>query len=79
MHGMVPNDPQSTVSNYEYAVIYAPRKNRTRFPATCVEIKECFEQAIADREPDEKKYAARVHGPSKSSEGQSIFYLVDWL
>ena len=79
MRGMVPNDPQCDVSNHEYAVVYAPRKKRSRFPASCVEIKESFEQAIADRKPDEKRYAARVHGPSKSSEGQYIFYLVNWL
>jgi len=38
MRGMVPNDPQAHVSDYQYAVVYAPRKKRPRFPSTCVEI-----------------------------------------
>ncbi len=76
---MVPNDPQTSVSNVEFAVIYAPRKKRTRFPANCVEIKADATQAYADETPDKKRYAARVHGPSKSSEGQFIYYLLDWL
>ncbi len=79
MRGMVPNDPQTSVSNAEYAVVYAPRKKRTRFPASCVQVKEDAKQAYADETPDTKHYAARVHGPSKSSEGQYIYYLLDWL
>ncbi len=79
MRGMVPNDPQTSVSNVEFAVIYAPRKKRTRFPASCVVIKTDAAQAYADESPDKKHYAARVHGPSKSSEGQYIYYLLDWL
>lgn len=79
MRGMVPPDPQCNVSSFAFAVIYAPRKKRTRFPANCVEIKENMEKALADEEPAKKRYAARVHGPSKSSEGQYIYYLLDWL
>lgn len=79
MRGMVPPDPQTSVSGETWAVVYAPRKKRTRFPANCVAIKESMEQAAADEEPDKKRYAARVHGPSKSSEGQYIYYLLDWL
>jgi hypothetical protein len=76
---MVPNDPQTSVSNAEYAVVYAPRKKRTRFPVTCVEIKDSFEQAITEQDKEKKRYAARLHGPSKSSEGQYIYYLLNWL
>ncbi len=79
MRGMVPPDPQTSVSNEEYAVVYAPRKKRTRFPANCVDIKKDMAQAVADEEPDKKRYAARIHGPSKSSEGQYIYYLLEWL
>ncbi len=79
MRGMVPPDPQTSVSNEEYAVVYAPRKKRTRFPANCVTVKDSMEQAVADEEPSKKRYAARVHGPSKSSEGQYIYYLLNWL
>jgi hypothetical protein len=79
MRGMVPNDPQTQVSNYHYAVVYAPRKKRSRFPAACVERQETFEGAITAADPDKKYYAAKVHGPSKSSEGQFIYYLIEWL
>jgi len=76
---MVPNDPQTQVSDYHYAVIYAPRKKRSRFPATCVALQETFEEAVTTAEPNNKRYAAKVHGPSKSSEGQFIYYLMEWL
>lgn len=79
MRGMVPPDPQTDVSSVEFAVVYAPRKKRTRFPANCVEIKGTMEEAVAEEQPDKKRYAAKVHGPSKSSEGQFIYYLLDWL
>lgn len=79
MRGLVPPDPETQVSNMEYAVVYVPRKNRKRFAAGCVEVKECAADAIEDADPDNKRYAARVSGPSKSSEGQSIYYLLEWL
>jgi hypothetical protein len=38
------------------------------------------EQAARDGADSGKKlYAAKVMGPSKSSEGQSIYYLAEWL
>lgn len=79
MRGIVPPDPDTNVSNMEYAVVYVPRRSRNRFPAGCVEIKACAADAIEDADPDNKRYAARVSGPSKSSEGQFIFYLLEWL
>jgi hypothetical protein len=44
-----------------------------------VEIKSCAADAIDDADPENKRYAARVSGPSKSSEGQMIYYLLEWL
>lgn len=79
MRGMVPPDPESGASNLEYAVVYVPRRSRNRFAASCVEIKACAAEALDAANPDEKRYAARVSGPSKSSEGQFIYYLVEWL
>ncbi|NNC68348.1 MAG: hypothetical protein HKN83_09975 [Gammaproteobacteria bacterium] len=84
MRGFVPPDPEGGVSNVEYAVVYAPKlnlsgRNRKRFSANCVEIKESAEEAHAGADEKEKRYAAKVLGPSKSSEGQFIFYLVEWL
>lgn len=79
MRGIIPPDPETRVSNMEYAVVYVPRRSRNRFAAGCVEIKACAADALNDAEPDKKYYAARVSGPSKSSEGQSIYYLLEWL
>lgn len=79
MRGMVPLDPQTRVSQQQFAVVYVPRRSRKRFPASCVEIKADEQQAIKDAAPDKKKYAAIVVGPSKSSEGQFIYYLREWL
>ena len=79
MKGMVPPDPESGASSLEYAVVYVPRRSRNRFAANCVEIKSCAADALDDADPENKRYAARVSGPSKSSEGQFIYYLVEWL
>jgi len=79
MRGSVPIDPQTKVSQVQFAVVYVPRKSRKRFPATCVEIKNTKEEALENASTEKKKYAAVVIGPSKSSEGQYIYYLSEWL
>ena len=79
MRGYVPPDPDGGVSKLQYAVVYAPRTKRHRFSANCVEIMPSSEQAIAQSEPVNHTYPAKVLGPSKSSEGQYIYYLVEWL
>lgn len=84
MHGFVPPDPEGGVSELQFAVIYAPKlnksgRNRKRFSANCVEIKATVNEAHADADHQKNCYAAKVLGPSKSSEGQYIFYLVEWL
>ncbi len=79
MHGFVPPDPDSKVSQVHYAVIYAPRRDRKRHPANCVYIKNDDGEALAQADPEKNLYAAAVLGPSKSSEGQYIYYLVEWL
>ncbi len=81
---MVPPDPEGGVSEIQFAVVYAPKlnksgRNRNRFSANCVEIKASAEEARAVANEQNKRYAAKVLGPSKSSEGQYIFYLVEWL
>jgi len=79
LRGMVPPDPQTGVSQVRFAVIFTPRTSRKRYPAGCVEIFATGEAARAAADPEHKRHAARVVGPSKSSEGQFIYYLVDWL
>lgn len=79
MRGFVPPDRETSVSRIRFAVVYVPRRIRERFPANCVEIMESENAAIAAADPQSKHYAAEVLGPSKSSEGQQIYYLVKWL
>lgn len=79
MRGMVPHDPQGNASDIEFAVVYVPHRSRNRFPAGCVKIKASAAEALKEADPKNKHYAARVSGPSKSSEGQFIYYLLEWL
>jgi len=62
-----------------YAVIYAPGKNRKRFPENCVYVKENETQARAESDPAKSLFPAIVIGPSRSSEGFRLFYLQSWL
>jgi hypothetical protein len=79
LRGIVPPDPETGVSQVRFAVIFTPRQSRKRYPAGCVEIFSTAEAAQAAADPDNKRHAARVVGPSKSSEGQFIYYLLEWL
>lgn len=75
----IPVDPESGVVDTRYAVVYAPRRQRGRFPDNCVEVMDSAEAAVARAEPENKRYAARVVGPSRSSEGVKLYYLDAWL
>jgi hypothetical protein len=79
MRGLVPPDPETTVSQVQYAVVYVPRRSRNRFAASCVEIVDDRDTALSAADPDNKRFAAQVVGPSKSTEGQFIYYLLEWL
>ena len=79
MRGFVPPDSQTEVSAERFAVVYVPKRSRKRFPSGCVEIMESAEAAIEHSDENQKRFPAVVLGPSKSSEGQFIFYLVKWL
>jgi len=72
-------DPQSSLVEKKFAVVFTPRRQRTRFPENCVEIKRSREQAISDSDRENKRYPALVYGPSRSSEGFRLYYLVEWL
>ena len=72
-------DPDTKIVGERYAIVYAPRRKRGRFPEDCVEIVESHETAIDQADPDQKRYPAKVLGPSRSSEGLRLYYLVKWL
>lgn len=79
MYGMVPPDPETKVSEIQHAVVHMPKRNRKRFSANCVQVVASREAAIEAADPANKRFAAIVVGPSKSSEGQYLFYLVEWI
>ena len=79
MRGFVPPDPYTSVSEEQYAIVYVPKRSRNRFPKGCVEVVATKEIALKQSNVEKKLFAARVLGPSKSSEGQYIYYLVEWL
>lgn len=79
MRGFVPPDPYTKVSEEQFAVVYVPKRSRNRFPKGCVDVVSSKEEALEKSNPAQKQFPARVLGPSKSSEGQYIYYLVEWL
>ena len=72
-------DSDSKVVEVRFAVVYAPRRSRGRFSENCVQVVASQSEALELADPDNKYFAAKVIGPSKSSEGQRIYYLADWL
>lgn len=72
-------DAESDVVGTHYAIVYAPRRQRGRFPVNCVEVVKDVDEALAGSDPGGKKYPARVVGPSRSSEGVMLYYLDCWL
>ena len=79
MRGFVPPDPYTNVSSEHFAIVYVPKRSRNRFPKGCVEVVSSKEEALEQSNSEKKLFPAKVLGPSKSSEGQYIYYLVEWL
>lgn len=76
MRGFVPPDPETDVSQERFAVIQVAHRKRKRFPAGLVTVVADAETAIEQAGTGQP---ALVLGPSKSSEGQYVYYLVRWL
>jgi hypothetical protein len=72
-------DPESGVVGECFALIYAPRRARDRFPENCVTIQDSEEAAREGADSAKFLFPARVIGPSRSSEGFRLYYLVCWL
>jgi hypothetical protein len=72
-------DTETSVVSESYAIVYAPRKNRKRFPQNCVTIVDSLEAALKGSDKENKLFPAKVLGPSRSSEGLMLYYLVEWL
>jgi hypothetical protein len=72
-------DPDSKSLGERFALIKTPRRTRARYPAGCVAAVADEASARAGADPAKHLHAAVVYGPSASSEGQRIYYLVRWL
>ncbi len=62
-----------------FALIKARRRERPRFPSGCVTPVADEASALAGADPSRHLHPALVYGPSRSSEGQQVWYLVRWL
>ncbi len=76
---MVTIDPLSDLVEEHFAVVYAPTRRRSRFPENCVTVVDSFEEALREADQEVHRHAARVLGPSRSSEGFMLYYLLRWL
>lgn len=74
-----PIDSDSTLVGRRYALVYTANPRRSRFPENCVRIVESREQALAAADQAGKLHPALVYGPSRSSEGVRLYYLIQWL
>lgn len=73
------SDTESPLVQTGYVVIYAPQRNRKRFPEGCVSVYPGEVAARAAARPDQGYHAAVASGPSRSSEGFHLYYLIRWL
>jgi hypothetical protein len=62
-----------------FALVRATRGKRKRFPDNVVEPVVSAEEALAREDAAQNLHAAEVMGPSRSSEGIHLYYLVRWL
>ncbi|OGU20869.1 MAG: hypothetical protein A2580_03980 [Hydrogenophilales bacterium RIFOXYD1_FULL_62_11] len=73
-------DVESKVVGTSAVVIYSPSgRKRNRFPEGVVEVYGSEVEALAHADPAKSRHAALASGPSRSSEGFKLFYLVRWL
>ncbi|HKJ10343.1 MAG TPA: hypothetical protein VKA76_14745 [Gammaproteobacteria bacterium] len=67
------------VRGARYAVVYAPRRLRTRFPASCLQLVASPWQARRVAALASDFHAVRVVGPTGGCEDTPVFHLVEWL
>ncbi|MEQ1661118.1 MAG: hypothetical protein ABL877_00315 [Thiobacillus sp.] len=73
-------DLEAKVVGTSAVVIYSPSgKTRKRFPEGVVEVYPNEAEALSHADPTKNRHAALASGPSRSSEGFKLFYLVRWL
>ncbi|WP_428087636.1 hypothetical protein [Candidatus Thioglobus sp.] len=68
--------PSIKVVTEQYAVVRIPRIKRERVAANNVEIMADLKTAMENSDPKNNLYAAKVLGPSRSSEGMTLYYIL---
>jgi hypothetical protein len=80
MKGGVYFDPEVPLVQECWAVVTAMQPGkRQRFAESCVQVVASAEAAVALADPAAGRRAARLAGPSRSSEGVRLYYLVRWI
>ena len=72
-------DQESNLMQERFALIYATHRGRKRFQENCVHVKTDEAEACGGADAKAHLHPAVVLGPSKSSEGFRMYYLVRWL
>ena len=72
-------DTESRVVQEYFAIVQTKKRRRKRFPEGCVRRVASKAEALAATDPEANQFAALVYGPSRSSEGLRVYYLVRWL
>ena len=72
-------DAENSIVKRCFATIYTPSRRRKRFPENCVKVVDSAEAAITAAAREKDTHPARVMGPSRSSEGFRLYYLIEWL
>lgn len=72
-------DTETDAQQEHPAIIFSPRRNRQRYPEAVITLMEDDAAALAAANVEERRHPARVYGPSSSSEGLRLYYLVRWL
>jgi hypothetical protein len=79
MKGGIYIDSESSLVQECFAVVHSVARKRKRFPEDCVQEVADEEAARSEACPEEERHPALVVGPSRSSEGVRLYYLVRWL
>jgi hypothetical protein len=73
-------DDRSGIVQARPVVIYSPAgRSRKRYPESCVAQYDSESEALAAARPEQGYHAAIASGPSRSSEGFRLYYLLRWL
>lgn len=72
-------DTESDVVQEHFAIVWTKQRRRKRFPESCVQQMASRAEALAAANSHVNQYPALVYGPSRSSEGLRVYYLVQWL